>query len=96
MDETNEWIAAALQDIGERVARVERDMMFFEGQRMLLLAMMIQALVKSGAADRDEAIATLVLLLEGVQQMAEVEGASPEPVFFVDQLSRLLVNLRKF
>lgn len=95
MDETTAWITAALQDIGERVARMERDMMFFEGQRMLLLAMMMQALVKSGAADREEVIATLVLLLEGIQQMAGVEGASPEPVFFVDQPSRLLVNLRK-
>lgn len=95
MDETNSWIAAALQDIGERVARIERDTMFFEGQRMLLLAMMMQALVKSGAVDRDEAIAMLVLLLEGVQQMADVENASPEPAFFVDQLSRLLVNLRQ-
>jgi hypothetical protein len=95
MDETNAWIAAALQDIGERVARMERDMIFFEGQRMLLLAMMMQALVKSGAVDRDEAIATLALLLEGVQQIAGIERPSPEPVFFVDQLSRLLVNLRK-
>ena len=69
-------------------------MTFFEGQRMLLVGMMMQSLVKSGSVDRDEAITTLLLLLEGTQQMAELENASPEPALFVDQLSRLLVTLR--
>ena len=94
MNETNAWIAAALQDIGERIARIDRDMMFFEGQRLLLVGMMMQALVKSGAVDRGEAITTLELLLEGTQEMATVPNASPEPTFFVDQLARLIVSLK--
>ena len=68
--------------------------MFFEGQRMLLIGMLTQSLVKSGAIDRDEAVTTLLLLLEGTQQMAKVENSSPEPALFIDQLSRLLNNLR--
>jgi hypothetical protein len=95
MEETNEWIADALQEMGERLARIDRDMMFYEGQRMLLVGMMMQSLVKSGAVDRNEAITTLLRLLEGTKEMAKADNASQEPTLFVDQLSRLLNTLRE-